>query len=93
VKALREDEAALLEGVQTLRFDRYMGTAFPGKPADYGNLIVQPSKPYLYASKRYQIPFGWYANPLPSTASTGWMIMVADDYDPFAYGGSPGALD
>jgi hypothetical protein len=93
VKALREDEAAMLEGVQTLRFDRYRGTAFPGKPADYGNLIVQPSKPYLYASKRYQIPFGWYANPLPSTASTGWMIMVADYYDPFAYGGSPGALD
>jgi hypothetical protein len=87
VKALREDEAAMLEGVQTLRFDRYVSTAFPGKPADYANLVAQPSKPYLYASKRYLIPFGWYANPLPSTASTGWMIMVADHYDPFAYGG------
>ena len=77
----------MLQGLQTLRFDRYVDTAFPGKPPKYKDLIGQPSKPYLYASKRYKIPFGWYANPLPSTASTGWVIMVADKYDPFVYGG------
>ena len=93
VKALREDETAMLEGVQVLRFDRYVSTAFPGKPADYANLVAQSSKPYLYASKRYLIPFGWYANPLPSTASTGWMVMVADHYDPFAYGGRESGRD
>jgi hypothetical protein len=49
--------------------------------------IVQVSKPYLYASRRYRVPFGWYANPIPSTASTAWVIIVADDFDPFEYGG------
>jgi hypothetical protein len=86
-KDLREDEAAMLDGVQTLRFDRYLTTDFPEKPDNYADLIVQSGKPYLYASKRYQVPFGWYANPIPSTSSTAWMIMLADDYDPFGYGG------
>jgi hypothetical protein len=84
---LREDERTMLQGIQTLRFDRYVATAFPGKPTDYSNLIVEPLKPYLYASKRYRIPFGWYANPVPSTSSTAWIIMIADNYDPFGYGG------
>jgi hypothetical protein len=52
-------------------------------------LIVQASKPYLYASRRYRVPFGWYANPIPSTVSTAWIIMLADDFDPFGYGGAP----
>lgn len=86
---LREDESAMLDAVQSLRFDRYQSTDFPGKPANYQNLIVQGSKPYLYASRRYLIPFGWYANPIPSTASTAWIIMLADDFDPFGYGGAP----
>jgi hypothetical protein len=86
---LKKDETAMLHGIQTLRFDRYVATAFPGKPNDYPNLIVQATQPYLYASKRYPIPFGWYANPLPSTSSTAWVIMLADEYDPFGYGGKP----
>jgi hypothetical protein len=45
-------------------------------------------EPYLYASRRYHIPFGWVANPLPSTAATAWMIMLANSYDPFGYGGA-----
>ena len=88
-RSLREDESAMLDAVQTLRFDRYQSTDFPGKPADYQSLIVQVSKPYLYASRRYRVPFGWYANPIPSTASTAWIIIVADDFDPFGYGGAP----
>jgi hypothetical protein len=88
-RGLREDESAMLEAVQSLRFDRYQHTDFPGKPAGYQNLIVEASEPYLYASRRHLIPFGWYANPLPSTASTAWMVMVADGFDPFGYGGAP----
>jgi hypothetical protein len=38
----------------------------------------------LYASRRYTIPFGWFANPLPSMASTTWMLMVEKSYNPFA---------
>lgn len=37
----------------------------------------------LYAGTRYWIPFGWYANPLPSLASTGWAVMVANNFNPF----------
>lgn len=88
-RRLRSDADAMIEGVGHLRFESYLGTAFPGKPANYASLIKQTSNPYLYASKRYAIPFGWYANPIPSTASTAWMIMVADDYDPLGYGGKP----
>src|SRR3990167_3908913 len=44
----------------------------------------------LYANKRYYIPFGWWANPLPSVASTGWAVMLESNYNPFVLGG--GAL-
>jgi hypothetical protein len=87
VAKLKEDELAMLAGVQRLRFDNYVKTQFPGKPQNYSRLITQSSGSYLYASKRYPIPFGWYANPIPSTCSTAWIIMLADDFDPFTYGG------
>jgi hypothetical protein len=87
-KDLREDEKSMMEGIQTLRYDRYLTTSFPGKPDDYQNLVILPTKPYLYASRRYFVPFGWYANPLPSTCASAWVIMLANDFDPFAYGGA-----
>jgi hypothetical protein len=86
---LREDERTMLQRIQTLRLDRYAVTEFPGKPEHYSDLITGQTKPYLYASRRYRIPFGWYANPIPSTASTAWVIMIADEYDPFGYAGKP----
>jgi hypothetical protein len=46
--------------------------------------MQMPNGTYPYASKRYLIPFGWYANPLPSTCSTAWMVMVAGGFDPLA---------
>lgn len=92
VQVLRSDENNMVQGLQALRFDRYVGGSLPGKPRDYANLIVEAegplaAQPYLYASARYLIPFGWYANPLPSTCSTAWVLLVADRYDPFIYGG------
>ena len=86
---LREDERTMLRGVQALRLDRYAVTEFPGKPEHYSELITGRTRPYLYASRRYRIPFGWYANPIPSTTSTAWVILIADDYDPFGYAGKP----
>ncbi|MGC3981581.1 MAG: hypothetical protein QM808_09995 [Steroidobacteraceae bacterium] len=88
---LQQDETSMLAGLQTLRFDGYLNSSFPGKPDNYAKLLEQVSgqrtQPYLYASRRYYIPFGWYANPLPSTCATAWAIMLADGYDPFVYGG------
>jgi hypothetical protein len=92
VRELRADETSMIRGIQELRFDRYVAGSMPGKPANYPSLMVEPTQPlatqpYLYASSRYRIPFGWYANPLPSTCATAWVLLVADDYDPFVYGG------
>jgi hypothetical protein len=94
VSKLKADESAMIAGVQKLRYRQYIHTNLPGKPPDYANLIVEPlspvrSEPYLYSSRRYLIPFGWYANPIPSTAASAWAILVADHYDPFGYGGKP----
>jgi hypothetical protein len=92
VAELRDDERSMIAGIQKLRSDEYVSADISGKPKDYANLIIEPTKPsgvdpYLYATKRYRIPFGWYANPLPSTSSTAWIILIADSYDPFGYGG------
>jgi len=40
-----------------------------------------------YANKRYWIPFGWWSNPLLSTASTGWAVFVDSNFNPFFLGG------
>ena len=37
-----------------------------------------------YADRRYYIPFGWWANPLPSVASVGWAAMTQAGYNPFS---------
>jgi len=41
-----------------------------------------------YANKRYWIPFGWWANPLLSTASTGWAVLVDSNFNPLHLGGA-----
>jgi len=41
----------------------------------------------LYANKRYWIPFGWWSNPIPSLASTGWAALVDSSYNPLYLGG------
>jgi len=47
----------------------------------------QPLTAVVYANKRYWIPFGWWANPLLATSSTGWAVMVDSNYNPFYLGG------
>jgi hypothetical protein len=80
---LQRDERSMLEGLEKLRIDNYVRTEFPGRPANFEKLIPQTPGAYLYASKRYMIPFGWYANPLPSTCSTAWVVMVGAGFNPF----------
>jgi hypothetical protein len=90
VLSLKQDEEAMLRAMTNLRIDQYAAADFPGEPVNFDKLVsTQKTKPYLYASRRHYIPFGWYANPLPSTASTAWVIMVANNYDPFGIGGAP----
>ncbi|MBI5897526.1 MAG: hypothetical protein HZB24_16445 [Desulfobacterales bacterium] len=89
VESLTGDEQAMLAAIGSLRHDRYADVDFPGKPKEYSALIRTKTLPYLYASRRAMIPFGWYANAIPSTCATAWIVLIADDYDPFGYAGRP----
>jgi len=47
----------------------------------------------LYANQRYFIPFGWWANNIPSLASTSWAAMVDSNFNPFYLGGAYNIYD
>lgn len=83
VASLKSDEQSMLNGLTELRIDRYAQSSFNEKPYQYSEYFTLSTKPYLYASRRQFLPFGWYANPLPSTCATAWMIMVANRFNPF----------
>ncbi|MDB6060322.1 MAG: hypothetical protein JWM78_425 [Verrucomicrobiaceae bacterium] len=87
IASITSDEQSMLIGVQNLRADNYLKTNFPDKPSNYNQLNIASPYSFLYASKRYLIPFGWFANPLPSVCSTAWIVMLESRYDPFQYGG------
>jgi len=52
--------------------------------------LVQKDGSYLYANKRFFIPWGWYANPIGATSSTAWAVLNDFLFDPFILGGSNG---
>ncbi len=63
-----------------------------GVTAEASNLQGSSASPtsllsYLYANKRTYIPFGWFSNKAPATASTGWSVMVNSCFNPFELGG------
>jgi hypothetical protein len=74
---LRADERGMLEGLETLRLDHVPDAGFDA-------LLATGSQPYLYADRRAMVPFGWYANPLPSTCATAWRVMLARNFNPLA---------
>jgi len=49
--------------------------------------LVQVDGSYLYANNRFFIPWGWYANPIGATSSTGWAVFNDYEYNPFQLGG------
>ncbi len=74
---LRPDEQGMLEGLDGLRLDRVPGAGFV-------EILAAGNQPYLYANRRALVPFGWYANPLPSTCATAWRVMLARNFNPLA---------
>lgn len=89
LKSLHTDLESMENGIKNLRNDLYLKANFTqATPAKY---FVQVPKcegqAYLYASKRFAIPFGWFANTLPSTTSNAWVIMNKLQFNPFQYGG------
>lgn len=88
LQSLQADEQSMLTNIQKMRADNYASAGFnDAVPAEY--LATPPTgQAYLYGSKRYAIPFGWFANPLPSTTSTAWPIMLHYSFNPFQPEGS-----
>ncbi len=91
--SVQQDILDMEDGFSRLRSDTYstqravFGDAIP---AGYDQLIPMSKNKlaYLYANRRCFIPFGWKANPLPSTTSTAWAIMLNYRFNPFVLGGS-----
>jgi len=75
----RTDSLSMYAGLQ-----KYVKNTLPpySSTADFPNI-----NSYAYSSERVNIPFGWNGNPIPSMASTSWMIMNGYGYNPFGYGG------
>ena len=73
------DSVSMYAGLQ-----KYVKNTLPpySSSADFPNI-----NSYAYSSERVAIPFGWNGNPIPSMASTSWMIMNGYGYNPFGYGG------
>eukprot|EP01062_Namystynia_karyoxenos_P004309 TRINITY_DN11526_c0_g1_i1.p1 TRINITY_DN11526_c0_g1~~TRINITY_DN11526_c0_g1_i1.p1 ORF type:complete len:928 (+),score=313.54 TRINITY_DN11526_c0_g1_i1:69-2852(+) len=42
----------------------------------------------LYGSARYYVPFGWWSNPVQSTASTGWAVATDMGWNPLMINGA-----
>ncbi|MGE3534665.1 MAG: hypothetical protein AB7H48_07520 [Parachlamydiales bacterium] len=84
---MRKDHDSMFTHLMTLRTDEYPTTAAYNevRPSNYTKLIPMPSDKlaFLYSSKRYAIPFGWFANPIPSTTSTSWAVMLHYNFNPF----------
>merc|ERR1711881_54557 len=52
-----------------------------------------PDGSYVYANRRFFIPWGWFSNPIAATCSTAWSVLQDLNYDPFHYwGGNKPAL-
>lgn len=85
-QTLQAAEKSMTEHVVLLRSDHYPAAGFPGTAKGYDDNPNQLG--FVYASKRYDIPFGWFANPVLSTASTAWALMQYYNFNPFALGGA-----
>ncbi len=91
VQSLQKDHDSMFRYVMTLRSDVYpkMPAYATVRPQNYAALIptALDKLSFVYASKRYKIPFGWFANPIPSTTSTSWILMLHYNFNPFKFGG------
>jgi hypothetical protein len=91
VSALENDLKTMENGIEMLRNDNYLAANFDDATpeANYVSLPKDNSagQGYLYASKRWHIPFGWYANTLPSLCSNAWVLMNTYSYNPFQFKG------
>ncbi len=86
------DENSMVRGVVNLRTDNYGKSPFykNTRAPNWNALVTSDTNnlAYVYASKRYAIPFGWFANPIPSLCSTSWALIVNYNFNPFSAKGT-----
>lgn len=89
VSDLKNDLDAMQKGIQMLRNDRYQSAGFDNATSLPRYVTLPPDQGigYLYASKRWLIPFGWYANTLPSLTANAWIVMNQYTFNPFQFMG------
>lgn len=89
VTDLENDRASLKHNFSHLRNDLYLDSDFVDATSREFFIIVPPAigQAYLYASKRFPIPFDWNANTLASIDANAWVIMNNFDFNPFQYKG------
>ncbi|MCG6880278.1 MAG: hypothetical protein LJE96_14160 [Deltaproteobacteria bacterium] len=95
LKELKDDRDSMLKNLVNMRNDRYPSANYTDAPKpEYLTTVPDGQLAFLYCSKRYFIPFGWFGNPLPSAASTTWPVMLHYTFNPFQPEGSftPDAL-
>jgi hypothetical protein len=46
-----------------------------------------PDGSYVYANKRFFIPWGWFSNPISALCSTAWSVLQDQNFNPFEFGG------
>jgi hypothetical protein len=88
--SLKADQQNMLEHLLYLRSDLYNQNKFKdgGIDANYLTKVPEGQLGVFYTNRRYYITFGWYANPVPYTASTAWTVMLSYWFNPFGYQGS-----
>ena len=95
LQELKDDRDSMLKNLVNMRNDRYPSANYIDAPhPEYLTTVPDGQLAFLYCSKRYFIPFGWFGNPLPSAASTTWPVMLHYTFNPFQPEGSftPDAL-
>lgn len=91
VEELKKSEAEMTKHMLDLRTDNYKvswSKFKDGVEPKYQSSLAKEEKAFLYSSKRTYIPFGWYGNPVPSSASTTWALTWTYGFNPFYLGGS-----
>jgi hypothetical protein len=92
---LLNDVASMEQGVLCLSSKNYLNNTncHATIPQSAGVVVPVNQTAMLYANRRYLIPFGWEANPIPSTCATSWNVMLEKDFNPFALNGTRQAIN
>lgn len=84
---LQQDLFAMQQHICNLRNDQYINANFNGAiPQEFFIRVPESmGQAYLYASKRFILPFDWNANPLASLSATAWVVINYFQFNPLQY--------